>query len=47
MFDLLKCTFMDCFETENKLPKNFIALPTFSADTFLVFLRAENFTQGM
>ena len=38
---------MDCFETENKLPKNFIALPTFSADKFPVFLRTANFTQGM
>ena len=35
--------FYGFFQTENKLPKNLITLPTFSGNKFAVILRAEIF----
>ena len=35
--------FYGLFQTENKLPKNLITLPTFSGNKFAVILRAEIF----
>ena len=34
--------FYGSFQTENKLSKNLITLPTFSTNKFPVFLRVEN-----
>ena len=43
MFHPIEMYFYGFFQTVNKLSKNLITLPTFSANKSQVFLRAENF----